>query len=215
MRWGWERLAALAGVVAVALWIAAVAVEESTTGAEEDDAEGLLARYQNEADSVLASGFLLQLGALFFLVFLIALRSRQFTGEGGSRPLTGLAFAGGVGVALFALAGPGAEMSAAINEEEITAETALTLSNVGDIFFIGAELSAVPFLAASGLLAVRSRVLPTWWGWLSLVLALWLLILPIGWVALIFGFPLWVLLTSVLLYLRPSTAPASAPAARS
>jgi hypothetical protein len=215
MRWGWERLAALAGIVAVALWIAAVAVEESTTGPEDDDAEGLLARFQNEADTVLASGFLLQLGALFFLVFLVALRSRQFVGEGGSGTLTALAFAGGVGVALFMLAAPGAEMSAAINEEELTAETALTLNNVGDIFFLGAELSAVPFLAASGLLAVRRRVMPVWWGWLSLVVALWLLILPIGWAALIFAFPLWVLLTSVLLYLRPSTTPASTPAARS
>ena len=215
MRWGWERLAALAGIVAVALWIAGVAVEESTTGREEDDAEGLLARYQNETDTVLASGFLLQLGALFFLVFLIALRSRQFLAEGGSRPLTALAFTGGVGVALFMLAAPGAEMSGAINKEEISAETALTLSNIGDIFFIGAELSAVPFLAASGLLAVRMRALPAWWGWLSLVLALWLVILPIGWAALIFGFPLWVLLTSVLLYLRPSTAPVSTPATTS
>ena len=50
---------------------------------------------------------------------------------------------------------------------------------------------------------MRLRTLPRWYGWLSLALALLLLILPIGWAGFIFGFPLWLLLTSLLLYLRP------------
>jgi hypothetical protein len=47
-----------------------------------------------------------------------------------------------------------------------------------------------------------------------LLLALWLLIAPIGWLALIFGVPLWILVVSVLLYRQaPSTSPAPPPAA--
>jgi hypothetical protein len=142
-------------------------------------------------------------------------RAFAFPVDGPTRILTAIAFAGGVGVVLFLLALPGADMSGALNNDELSADAALTLSNIEDIFFLGAELSAVPFLAGTGLLVLRLRFLPAWYGWLSLVLALLLAILPIGWAALLFAFPLWVLLTSVLLYLRPSTAPISTPAATS
>ena len=30
MRWGWERLAALAGVIAVVLWVVGILIQEST-----------------------------------------------------------------------------------------------------------------------------------------------------------------------------------------
>ena len=54
---------------------------------------------------------------------------------------------------------------------------------------------------------LRLRVLPVWWAWVSLLVALVLLIPPIGWAALIFGLPIWVLVTSLLLYLRPRRGP--------
>lgn len=215
MRWGWERLAALAGIVAVVFWVIAVAIEESTSSAEDDDAAALLARFETDDQAILASGWILQLGALLFLVVVAALRRRHALAEGPGGLLTTIAFVGGVGVVLFLLAMPGAEMSGALQSDELSEEAALTLSFLGDIFFFGAELSAAALLAATGLLAVRLRTLPRWYGWLSLALALLLLILPIGWVGFIFGFPLWVLLTSLLLYLRPSTAPASMPATTS
>ena len=43
---------------------------------------------------------------------------------------------------------------------------------------------------------------PRWLAWVSLLLALWLVIGPIGWLALLFGLPLWTLLVSVLLLRR-------------
>jgi hypothetical protein len=207
MRWGWERLAALSGILAVVLWVIAIAVDEATGGAEEEDAAGVLARFQDDEQAVLVGGWLLQLGALLFLVVVVLLRRRHALAEGRGGILTALGFAGGLGVVLFMLAMPGPEMSGALNNDELTPDAALALSNLGDAFFFGAELSAAVLLAATGLLAVRLRTLPAWYGWVSLVIALWLVILPIGWAALIFVFPLWVLLTSVLLFLRPA-APA-------
>lgn len=203
MRWGWERLAALSGILAVVLWVIALLIEESTTDPEEDDPVGLLARFQDDEQAILASGWLLQLGALLFLVVVALLRRRHALAEGRGAILTAIGFAGGLGVVLFLLVMPGPEMSGAINNDELTPDAALALSNLGDAFFFGAELSAAALLAATGLLAVRLRTLPGWYGWASLVIALWLVILPIGWAALIFVFPLWVLLTSVLLFLRP------------
>jgi uncharacterized protein (DUF58 family) len=61
---------------------------------------------------------------------------------------------------------------------------------------------------------VRLRALPVWLGWVSFLLALLLLILPIGWVGVVFGLPLWMIATSVLLYLRaPAQQVAGVPPA--
>jgi hypothetical protein len=64
-----------------------------------------------------------------------------------------------------------------------------------------------------GLLYIRTRVLPAWVGWASLVLALVMLIPPIGWAGLLLGFPLWTVLVSVLLWMRPAAEPSPPPTA--
>jgi hypothetical protein len=204
MRWGWERLAALAGIVAVALWIIGIATLESLGSADVETPDEALSFFQDEENGILLSGFVFQLGALFFLIFLSSLRSRLWTAEGGTGMLTTLAFASGVATAIFMLGMPAGDQAGALAADDLVPEAAQALNNVGDIFFIGAELSAAVLLFATGLLAVRLRVLPVWLGWASLVIALWLLIPPIGWAGLIFGVPLWTLVTSVLLYLRPA-----------
>jgi hypothetical protein len=204
VRWRWERLAGLAGIVAVALWIIGTVIREAVGVADVETPDEVLSYFQDDETAILASGFIFQLGALFFLLFLSALRSRLWTAEGGTGTLTTLAFASGVAVAIFLLALPGGDMSGAITSDELSPDAAQALTNLSDIFFLGAELSAAMLLFAVGLLAVRLRVLPVWLGWASFVIALWLLILPVGWMALLLGVPLWTLVTSVLLYLRPA-----------
>jgi hypothetical protein len=204
MRWGWERLAALAGIVAVILWIVGVLVMETLGTADRETAEEALAYFQDEENGILAAGFIFQLGALFFLVFLSALRSRLWGVEGGSGMLSTLAFASGVAVAIFLIALPGGDMSGALGSEDLGPEAAQALTSLDELFFIGAELSAAVLLFATGLLAVHRRALPVWLGWASFVIALWLLIPPIGWAGLLIGVPVWTLVTSLLLYLRPA-----------
>src|ERR671916_180582 len=161
MRWGWERLAALSGIVAVALWIIGIAIREALGVADVESAQDALAYFQDEENGILAAGFTFQIGTLFFLIFLSALRSRLWRAEGGTGMLTTLAFASGVAVAIFLLALPAADIAAAL-EDDLEPAAAQAL------------------------------------------LALLLLIVPIGWAALLIGVPLWVLVTSVLIYLRPA-----------
>jgi hypothetical protein len=196
----WERLAALAGVVAVVLWVIGTFV----AGENPDEATEILRRFQDEEGRVLAGGFIFQLGALFFLVFVGALRLRLFAAEGATGLLTAIAFGAGLAVGIFLLALPGGEMSAAINNDDLDPSSALALSNVGDLFFLGAELSAALLLAATGLLILRYGPMPRWLAWVSFAIALVLLIPPIGWAALLFGLPLWTLIVSVLLWMRPA-----------
>jgi hypothetical protein len=58
-----------------------------------------------------------------------------------------------------------------------------------------------------GLLTGRSGIFPQAWAWFSFLLALILLIGPIGWLALIFGLPLWLLGTTYFLVRRDRAAP--------
>jgi hypothetical protein len=201
----WERLAALAGIVAVVLWVVGTFV----SGEAPDEGQELLARFQDDEGRILAGGFIFQLGALFFLIFLGALRVRLFAAEGPTGFLTAIAFAAGVAVGIFLLALPGAEMSAAINNDDLDPSSSIALGNLGDIFFLGAELSAALLLVATGLLILRYGPMPRWLAWVSLALALVLLIPPIGWAALLFGVPLWTLAVSVLLWMRPARVESS------
>jgi hypothetical protein len=209
MRRDWQRLAALAGVGAVVLWIVGVVIQgEPPEERDEEDGSAaaggadLLRWYNDETDTILAGGFIFQLGVLLFLIFLVALRGRLGSVEGPNGFLTLLAWAAGIALAVFLLAAPAGDMAGAINDEELTPDSALALRLAGDGIFVGAQLSAALFVAATGLLVVRFRALPVWLGWVSFLLALLLLIPPIGWAGVIFGLPLWLIATSVLLYLR-------------
>lgn len=212
MRWGWERLAALAGgVVAVVLWVIGTLLREAGD-LPGDDATGdqILAWYVGDEGTILASGFIFMLGALFFLVFLGALRARLVAAEGPHGFLTAIAFGSGLIVALCLLLLPTTDMVAALSNDELTGDAALAISNLGDMFFLGAEVSAALLLASVGLLFIRTRLLPAWLGWASLVVALWLLILPVGWAGLLLGFTLWTVLVAVLLWMRPAGEPVTA-----
>jgi hypothetical protein len=82
--------------------------------------------------------------------------------------------------------------------------------DISDVFFVGAEVSAIVLTLATGLVALRTGALPRLFGWLSVLLAVWLAIGPIGWAGLLLGFPLWVVAAAVLLVSPPR---AGSPAA--
>jgi hypothetical protein len=62
-------------------------------------------------------------------------------------------------------------------------------------------------LFGTGVVILQRRLLPTWLGWASALIALWLVIAPIGWAALIFAFPIWLIVVGVLLYQRAGAPP--------
>jgi hypothetical protein len=202
-----ERLGPLAGIVAVVLFVVGVAVIEGT-GAPDENAtpQDYLSYYQDDDDTILIGGVIFQLGAVFFLWFLGHLRARLALAEGGVQRLTAIAYGGGLIATTCALLLPGPDEAGALSNEDITPDAAVALNNLGDAFFIGAEFAAAALLAATGLIVLATRALPRWLGWVSLVFALWLLIAPVGWAALIFAVPLWTIVVSVLLFMRPTVA---------
>ena len=81
----------------------------------------------------------------------------------------------------------------------MSATSADALRYLPGVFYIGVELFAAVLVGATGLVALRTAVLPRWLAWVSLLLALVLLIPPIGWAGILLGVPVWTLLLSLLL----------------
>ena len=195
-----ERWAVYTGAVAVVLWVVGIFVIESgnTPGEGANDAE-LLAYYQDDTNTILAGSWIFMLGCLAFLWFAVVLRERLAAAEGGSRMFSNLAFLGAAATGAFALLTSGPDIAAAIQEDDLSASAALAMATLGDAFFVAAELSAILLMIGAGAVALRSGLFPKAWAWFSFLLALILVIGPIGWAALIFGLPIWVLGTTFFL----------------
>jgi hypothetical protein len=209
-----ERWFALTGVLAVVLWILGLIVTNSLSDkipSNPSDAQ-LLSWIKGNSGTVIFGGWLFMLGCVAFLAFAAMLRGRLAAAEGGTATFTTLAFAGAVAGAVFGMLTAAGDVGAAINKDDISAATAGTLHNAGDAFFVAAELAMVLFFTGAAIVSLRTRVLPRWWSYFALLIAVVLIIGPIGWAALIFGVPIWTLGTTFFL-LRRADAVRSAPAA--
>jgi hypothetical protein len=209
----WARWEALTGVVAVILWVVGTLISEGANERPEDETpQEFLAYFQEDPNTLIGGEFVLVLGVVFFVWFLGILRGALRTAEGGDGRLAAVAFGSGLLAGLGLLLAAAPTVQGAISEEDLSPEGAQTLVFLSDSFFGVTEFMLVPMFVAVGLLSLRTKVFPVWLGWVSLALALLLLIIPIGWAGVVFGFPLWTLVVSVLLYLRRPAPAGPSPA---
>jgi hypothetical protein len=206
--WAWERYSPLTGVLAVVGWVVGIIMLDVADS--EEGGAALLAVYRGDEGQILVGGIIWLIGTALFVWFLGSLRSRLLAAEGGDGRLTAIAYGGGVATAVCLALMPGAHMAGALSNDEIDESAALALGAVGDVFFLGAEYLLPLLLVASAMIALRYGGLPRWLAWIQVLIALVLLSGIIGWAALIFAFPLWVLVTSYLLW-RPGTVRLTVP----
>ena len=195
----------LPAVLAVVLWIAGLVVINTfsdTIPHHPTDAQ-LLTWIQGNQNPILLGGWLWVLGCLSLLLFVALLRPRLADAEGGHHTYTTLAFAGAAAATVFGFLIQAGDMGGAINHDSISAATAGTLHNMSDVFFVCAELALIPFFAGVAVIAFRTGVLPVWWAAFSALIAVVLVIGPIGWAALTFGTPVWLLGTGLLVGSKP------------
>jgi hypothetical protein len=195
----------LPAVLSVALWIAGLVVINSFSDKiPHNPTDGqLLTWVQGNQNSITSGSWLWMVGCLSFLWFAALLRPRLAEAEGGSRTYTALAFAGAAAATVFGILMQAGDLASAINQDSISASTAGTLHNISDMFFVGGELALIPFFAGVAVVAFRTGVLPKWWAAFSVLMAVVLVIGPIGWAALIFGTPVWLLGTGLIVGATP------------
>ena len=197
-----RRVTPLAGILSVVLFVITILVIESGDTPDANAPGSEVASYLDGALSRLAVALVLWgLGTIALVWFLEGLRDHlaRF-----SEKLGRLAFFFGFGVALFMLASFLPDLAGAFASDELEAEldagAAQAIGSLGDGFFFGAEVLLAGLFLAVGLAAITTRALPAWVGWISLALAVIALIPPVGWAVVIWGFPLWILLVSALLW---------------
>ena len=208
MDWArWERFSPLTGIVAVVLWVVGVIVESSTHYSERDTPQEILAVFQEDANTLITAGVVFAFGVVFFIWFLGSLRAALYAAEGGVGRLTSIAYGSGLLAALCLLLQVAPTVQGAFNKNDLSADAAQSLQTIAMSFFGGAEFTLLAMFLAVGVLILRTRLFGAWLGWVSLGIALLLAIVPIGWAGVVWAFPLWTIVTSVLLYRRPPVAP--------
>lgn len=203
----WERYAPWTGVLAVVLWVVGFLILMSPGNVAQDASpEQVLDYHQRNGGPVIAGSFIFMLGVLSFVWFLGSLASSLRVAEAGAGRVASIAFGGGLGMAVCALLLPSGGVYVALAAGTMSAASADALRHLPGVFYIGVELFAAVLVGATGLVALRTAVLPRWLAWVSLLLGLVLLIPPIGWVGVLLGVPLWTLTVSLLLIRAAGTS---------
>jgi hypothetical protein len=201
-----RSLAPLTGVVFVVLLVAAF-ITGGETPAVDDSAEEVVSFYQDNEAKVVIGSLLFGLGAVLFLFFTGVLRRVLRSAEGPTDWLSAVAFGGGVvaAVGMLIFAGLGFTLSDAA--DDLPPAAMQTLNALSFDLFLPLAGGMVTLLVATGLSALKTKVLPQWLAWAALVLAV-AGFTPVGFFAFLATI-LWVLVVSILLW-RAGATPAPA-----
>jgi hypothetical protein len=209
-----ERYAPLTGVLAIVLWVIAVILVFD--GAPGDKAPGseIATWFDHHSTRILVAMLLFGLGTSAFIWFLASLAARLREAEGSPRLPSIVLLAGTAAAVVYTLV-PAVFAAGALAYDNLnrtlTPQAAEALWVLSDGFFFASEMIAVAFVGAAAVSILRTQVFPAWYGVVTGIVAVVLIIAPIGWAALIFGIPIWTLVTSVWLFARQPRA-AAAPA---
>ena len=209
------RSGAIAGLVSVLLMASGVAFVASLDLPYDAPAALLVSEIEEKRNSLGAGIFLFALAGAFLFWFLGALHSVLREAEGGTGSLSSVALAAGslwafLWVLYAAMVFSAFELMGYYNDPQ----AAKTAGGIGWNILVGPIAFLLPavLLLSTAVLSIRAQALPRWLGWASAALA-GLLVLGSGLGATFGGpaqaavvaFPLWVLVTSVvLLRARPS-----------
>jgi hypothetical protein len=209
-----NRRWALFGPLAVALWVVGIILVNHGGPAEHSTGSQILAWYKSDSDKIVLGAWLFMIGCVAFVAFVAGLRGRLTDAVDRASQLPTLALVGAGMAGLSGMLTAAVDLAGGIDKNDIDPATAAVFHHSTDIFFVCAELAAIVPLAAVAIVAWKTRVLPRWWAAFSGLVAVVLIVGPIGWLGLIFGVPLWTLGTSLFMLLRsPGRMQAAAAAA--
>ena len=195
----------LTGAAYAVLLVASFAVSGETPGADESTQE-VVSFYSENESKVMVSAILTGLSAVFFLFFIGSLGSVLQSREGDRAGLPAVARAGGVVAAVGILIFGGLMFTLGDAADSLEPAAVQTLNALNADFFLPLAAGMATFLLATGLLAVRSRVLPLWLGWAAVVIAV-ASFTPLGFFAFLASIA-WVFAASLVLGLGQAEASA-------
>jgi hypothetical protein len=219
----WDKLAAAGGIVGVALFIVAGILYGSPPGVDED-AQSVADFFADNRSQVLTAIFLQGLGVLAILWFVAALVTAMR--DAGESRLAAAAF--GSFLLAFSIGGVAAISRAtlAYSIADEGADLALPLYHLSVVFDVFVNILGAGLFLAVGGATLRTGLFARWWGWLSLLAGLLLVVGATAWARDGFWSPtggvsyvtfivfiVWMLVTSVLLTMKFRTSTVASPSA--
>jgi Domain of unknown function (DUF4386) len=219
----WDKLAAAGGIVGVVLFIVAGVLYGSPPGVD-DDAQSVANFFSDNRGQVLTAIFLQGLGVLALLWFVAALVTAMR--DAGESRLAAAAF--GAFLLAFSIGGTAAIARAtlAYSIADEGPDVVLPLYHLTVVFDVFVNILGAGLFLAVGGATLRTGLFARWWGRLSVLAGLLLIVggtawardgfwSPTGGVAIIcfVVFLVWTLVTSILLTMRTREAMASSPSA--
>ena len=206
---GLDGYAPLTGVVFVVLIVVAIIIGGETP--DNSDSAQEIGRFWKDNDTEqIWSSVIGAWSLVFFVWFAASVRSALRRAEDGPGRLSAVSFAGAVIATIGLLVALSLTFSIADGADELSAGALKTLTVLSNGIFLPIAAGFALFFIATGILVLRSRLLPVWLGWLTIVLGV-ICLTPAGFFALLVGL-IWVVAVSVMLYLRGAGRPEQATA---
>lgn len=199
-----ERWGPLCGVGFVVLIIVSFVVVWSSPMSNASGAK-VVSWYSNSGHrrDAYISVILADIGVVAGLFFYGYLRERLQETDLGKR-LAPIAFGGAVIFAVGGLIGSGTTLALADVPKHLSPSSAQALNVLNNDLFAAALAIGVSILSlASSIVFLKSKMVPTWFGWFGVLIAVAGVAGPLGFFAFM-AEGLWVLILSYLLYSRPA-----------
>jgi hypothetical protein len=201
-RWdNWSRAASLTGVAFTVL-VAAGAVLDGSTPGDTASGQAVIAFYLKHAARQKAAVVFLAFAfvALVFFAGWLRVYLRRQTSQDG---LAVTALAGAAVLAAGQTIGAGLSWTLAAAPGQLQPAAAQALNAAGNDMVITSAAGWFIFSVAIGLAIIRSKALPSWLGWLSVVIAI-VVVTPAEFAAFL-AFAIWTAIVSVLTWRRSRT----------
>jgi hypothetical protein len=207
-----RNLAPLSGVLFVVLVLVAFIPLGGNTPEGDDSAQKVVSFYSDHETREIIASVVLGLAAVSLLFFSATLKQRLEALESGRGILPTVALAAGIVASGGFLAAATLHFALADYADDIQGSAAQALNAIDSDFFLPFAMGIAALILATSLWVVRTRLLlPTWLGWVGIILFV-VTFTPAGFIA--FGLAgIWIIVVSILLYLREETATARPSAA--
>jgi hypothetical protein len=208
---GKRNLVPLTGALFVVLVLIAFIPLGGNTPEGDDSAQKVVSFYSDHESREMIASIVLALGAVALLFFSAYLKQRLEE----ARPVRGVLPTVALGAGIVAsggfLAAATVHFALADYASDIDPSAAQAINAIDSDIFLPFAMGIAALIFAASLWLVRNRLLlPTWLGWVGIIIFI-ASFTPVGFIA--FGLSgIWIIVVSILLYLRDEPAAVASPA---
>jgi hypothetical protein len=205
-----RNLAPLTGALFVVLTLIAFFAIGGNTPEGDDSAQKVVSFYSDNETKEIIAAVVLALGAVALIFFSATLKQRLEVARPGRGILPTVALGAGIVASGGFLSAATVHFALADYASDIDASAAQALNAIDSDFFLPFAMGLATMVLATSLWLVRNRsLLPTWLGWVGIIIFV-ISFTPLGFIG--FGLAgIWIIVASILLYLRDETATVGSP----